>query len=469
MSKEQLRKSPLFSGLNEEDLQWLYDSAQRVPLAPGDPVMGEGEAADAAYLVLAGDFEVTKRSGDREFVIDRRSAGDFMGEIALLENARRTATVRALTRAEVLEVKRDTFHELLRRCPDAALTVLQAIAGRLRHTEVTLRQSEKMATLGTLSAGLAHELNNPAAAIQRSAKQLRDALTAVQRCTGDLAAQRLSAAQSALIDDLRGQIPARLAASDDRGALERGDAEAELQEWLEEQGLDEAWDVAPSIVAAGWNESELAALTGSFSASQRVALVRWLASAVVAHALVETMSQGAQRIANIVTAVKSYAYLDRGPVQLLDVHEGLDNTLAILEHKLGEGVEVVREYDRDLPRIEAYGGELNQVWTNIIDNAIDAVAGRGVIRIRTAASPNAAGAPCVVVEVTDDGPGIPAALQERIFDAFFTTKEPGHGTGLGLHISYNIIVNQHRGEVAVASRPGQTTFKISLPVRLAEN
>jgi signal transduction histidine kinase len=465
VSKELLRKSPLFAGLEEEDLERLYNSARHIKLAPGDVLIAEGADANEAYLAITGEFDVTRRSGDREFVIDRRVAGEFMGEIGLLENAQRTATVRAATEAEILEITRETFHELLRKCPDAAIAVLQTVAARLRHSEATLRQSEKMAALGTLSAGLAHELNNPAAAVQRSAAQFREALATLQRCAAALAHERFSAAQIALIEGLQAQLPARLAQSDDRKALALCDAESELQDWLEALGIDDAWDVAPPIVRAGWSLGDFAALSGGFASRQQAVLARWLSAAIVAFDLLETVSQGADRIAEIVSAVKSYAYLDRGPVQLLDVHEGLDNTLMILQHRLKQGVEVVREYDRTLPRIEAYGGELNQVWTNLLDNAIDAMDGHGTLRIRTYATQNASHVAAVAVEISDTGSGIPPAIHDRIFDAFFTTKEPGKGSGLGLHIAYSII-NLHRGEITVESEPGETTFKLTLPLQM---
>jgi signal transduction histidine kinase len=291
-------------------------------------------------------------------------------------------------------------------------------------------------------------------------------MASLERCTGELANEGFADTQAALVEQLRVELPARLSAGDDRNALVRGDAESALQERLEELGIADAWELAPPIVAAGWSVKDFDTLTAGYSPSQQAALSRWLASAVVAYSLLETLSQGANRIAEIVAAVKSYVYLDQAAVQLLDIHEGLESTLVILRHKLKQGVQVVREYDRSVPRIEAYGGELNQVWTIILDNAIDAMQGQGVLRIRTYSVQDARGAGAVVVEISDTGPGIPAGIQDRIFDAFFTTKEPGQGSGLGLHIAYGIVVNQHRGEIGVESRPGETTFRVSLPVHM---
>jgi signal transduction histidine kinase len=463
--QELLRRLALFQGLEEEDLQRLAERARRIELAPGDAIVREGEVAEAAYLILEGTFNVTKRSGEREFVIDWRRTGELIGESALLDNARRTATVRAAGRAEVLEISREAFQEILRKCPDATLTILQTIAGRLHHTELMLRQSEKMATLGTLSAGLAHELNNPAAAVQRAAAQLRDAISALKRSAGELAQQGLSSAQTSVVESLLSQESGRVSQPSALSAVEQADAEEDLQGWLEDLGIDDAWELAPVLAAAGWSGSDLDRHTAEFSPPQRAALIRWLASTGAAYALLGELDTGATRIAEIVSGVKSYAYLDRGPVQLIDVHEGLENTLVILRHKLKQGVEIEREYDLRLPRIEAYGSELNQVWTNLLDNAIDAMNGRGRIRIRTYSDQNKAGDLSAVVEISDDGPGIATESQARIFDAFYTTKDPGKGTGLGLHIAYNIIVNQHRGDIDVESRPGRTTFRVTLPVQ----
>lgn len=469
MSSEFLRQSPLFAGLAREDLDRLLAGARHLNLAPGETLIVEGEAAGAAFLVVDGTFDVTRHSGDREFVIDRRGAGELIGEAALLENASRTASVRAATAAQVLEITRETFQALVTRSPVASLAALQTIAARLRHSEVMLRHSEKMVALGTLSAGLAHELNNPAAAVQRSAGQLEGAIAGLQAGARELTRAGLSADQIALLDDLQARLPARLAAGDPRGALARERGEDALREWLDGLGVADAWAIAPEVAAAGLSVAELHALASGFTSPQQAAFARWLASAVLVHALLRELDQGAGRIAEIVAGVKSYAFLDRAPIQLVDIHEGLEDTLVILRHKLEPGVQVVREYDGSLPRIEAYGSELNQVWTNLLDNAADAVAGRGMIRIKTYAGKCTDGAPSVVVEIRDTGPGIPQETQERIFDAFFTTKPPGQGAGLGLHIAYTVVVNRHHGDIAVQSQEGETSFRVTLPIQQTQD
>jgi signal transduction histidine kinase len=244
-------------------------------------------------------------------------------------------------------------------------------------------------------------------------------------------------------------------------ALERSDREQEFQDWLGGMGLEDSWQIAPILVDSGWDRPRLEGALAGHSPEEAGVLLRWLAGSHAVGQLLGEVAQSAERISEIVLAVKSYSYLDQAPVQEVDIHRGLEETLVILRHKLASGVVVHREYDQALPRIGAYGSELNQVWTNILDNAIDAMDGKGEIRIRTYAAEGH-----VIVEITDNGPGIPEAVQPRIFDPFFTTKPPGVGTGLGLHISYNIVVQKHQGQIHVSSRPGETRFQISLPIRL---
>jgi signal transduction histidine kinase len=243
--------------------------------------------------------------------------------------------------------------------------------------------------------------------------------------------------------------------------LARSDLEEGLQTWLDERGFEDSWELAPVLVDVGWQLSTLERLLASLPEDLGADALRWLAGSHRVTSLLGEVSHSAERISEIVRAVKAYSYLDQAPVQEVDVHRGLEDTLVILRHKAEPGLVVQREYAPDLPRIEAYGSELNQVWTNLLDNAIDATRGNGVIRIRTYPDDGR-----VVVEIIDNGPGIPEAIQARIFEPFFTTKPPGVGTGLGLHISYNIIVDKHQGQIQVSSRPGETCFRVTLPVRL---
>ncbi len=327
--------------------------------------------------------------------------------------------------------------------------------------EMMLRQSEKLATLGKLSAGMAHELNNPAAAAQRGAEQLQASVAQIQQAHFDLHRFTLSDEQLDLLRSLEQGAQAATICPMDLDPLIRADRDYEVETWLEEQGVNNAWEVAPDLVSMGYDAGRLAMVAKEFVPPLIPFLVVWLSGTYTIYSLLEEIAQGAGRITAIVEALKSYTYLDQAPVQEVDVNEGLDNTLAMLRGKLEKGITVQRQYCLDLPRIEACGSELNQVWTNIIDNAVYALNGRGEITLCTRQEES-----WVVVEIVDDGPGIPEDIQAKVFDPFFTTKPPGEGIGLGLNISHNIVVNKHRGRIWLNSQPGRTCFAVHLPTRL---
>jgi signal transduction histidine kinase len=457
-----LRQVPLFADLSEVDLEQLHRMAETVSLPAGQIVLREGDSGDSLYVVLHGELEVTKRQGSQDVLLAWYKPTQFFGEMALLEQAPRSASVRTLRESRLLVVSQAAFQRLLSCSPSASLKMLHTVTSRLRSTESMLIQNEKMAALGTLAAGLAHELNNPAAAIQRSAAQLRDTLTERERLMVELDTLANDTPEKEMLSTLHAQTKERTATLPPRDPLTLSEQEDQLQEWLEDHSVGQAWELAPVLVSFGWTSDELERLAERFSDTQLPVVVRWLGANSSVYGLLEEVGQSAEAMSEIVKAVKTYSYLDQAPIQEVDVRESLENTLVLLRPKIKSGVSIRRDYADDTPRIEAYGSELNQVWTNIIDNAIDAMQGRGKLVLHTHTEDGT-----VVVEILDNGPGIPSEIQPRIFEPFFTTKAPGVGTGLGLHIAYSIVVNKHHGLIKVVSKSGETRFRVVLPVRRA--
>ena len=458
MNIQDLRKSPLFEGLSDDALQQLMDNAEPVSLKAGEPLMKQGEQGSSAFVVVSGAFEIQKQSGQSIIKIDVRNEGDVLGEMALLSSAPRSATVVAVADSETLCISKEVFENLLSTSSTAALAVLNWVMARLSQNEALLHQQERMAALGTLSAGLAHELNNPAAAAQRSASLLRESQANWQALTHELESRAFKENQSDWLDDFMQQAAQRLASPVKLDALDKIDLVDQIQAWLEANDFESAWDLAPAMANFGWDVESLNPLK---EAALFELSIRWLGAGCMMTDLLNEVQETTSRLSQIVKAMKAYTYLDQAPLLEVDVHEGLENTLVIMQHKLKQGVTVKREYTKELPHIEAYASELNQVWTNIIDNAVDAMGGSGEIVLRTYGEDDH-----IVVEIMDNGPGIPDDIQSRIYEPFFTTKPPGKGTGLGLHISHDIIANRHHGQLIVESQPGETKFKAILPVNM---
>jgi signal transduction histidine kinase/RimJ/RimL family protein N-acetyltransferase len=460
-----LEKVPLFAGLAPPELARIGAIATEVELPAGATLMAQGDPGDALYVVLEGDLAVTARAGAGEVAVTTVGPGSVQGEIAVLDGGARRATVRSATPARVLRIGREDLLDVLAREPAVLRTLVGTVAGRLRGLEASAQQQARLVSLGTLSAGLAHELNNPAAAAASSVARLEAALDAWDRASVALGAPTGSAPIAGeLLDALREQIARRAAEPpliDPLDAADRRDAVGVL---LGRLGVPDPWEPAAALVALGWDGNELDDLLAPFETDEaRVVVATWLAASALARTLVAEVALATGRITEIVGAVREYSYLDRAPVQRIEVTAGLESTLVILRARWKHGVVISRSYAPDLPRIEAYGSELNQVWTNLLGNAIEAMAGEGSLELVARHAPGGDG---VMVEVRDSGPGIPAEALARIFDPFFTTKEVGAGTGLGLHISRSI-VERHGGRLEVASTgPTGTCFRISLPARL---
>lgn len=462
MIQELLNRVPLFHNLSEEDFRRICGMIEEIDLPAGETLFDEGSPGDRAYIIQSGELEVVKATSGRDVLLAVRGPGDVIGEMSLIEDVPRTATVRARTDARLAVISHEQFDRLLDTSPTAARTMLQVVLARLRETEGLLRQSEKMAQLGVLVAGIAHELNNPAAAVKRGADHLQATIDELETLREELANCALDEGQRRLLDELEGVLTMTATPITQIDALALSDLEETLLDMLEANAVPDAWRLVPALVEIGMDKPLLDRVITGFPSEYLHTVLEWLAARYNAHQLLNEIGQGAVQVSEIVQALKTYSYLDRGPVQRVDVHEGLENTLVILRSKLKKGIRVTKDYAPDLPMIDAYGSELNQVWTNLIDNAADAVGeSSGEITLRT--RPAEGG---ILVEVEDNGAGISAEAQARIFEPFFTTKPPGHGTGLGLDISYNIVTLKHGGEITFESEPGRTVFRVWLPAQI---
>ncbi|GHO99702.1 sensor histidine kinase [Reticulibacter mediterranei] len=454
---EVLRTVPLFAHLPDDLMQWVIDHSSEVHLEDGECLFEEGKPARYFFVLLEGGLLVTKRIGNRDVVLTMHEPGAFTGEIPLLAGSDYVASGCAVGASRLMRMEADEFYQMLGICTVIGRGIFAAMANRIQTTEALVQQSEKLSGLGKMAAGLAHELNNPAAASQRAVEQLQEKMLQLHASSQQLA-QHITVEQWEQLSRLASEH-----STEQLSALERSEREDELLAWLDERAVADSWELAPAFVEAGLTVAELGTLAEMIGDADLERALVWLESSLSVNDLLATVEQGTARISGLVKAIKEYSYMDRAQLQEVDIHAGIESTLIILKHKLKGGIEVIREYDPHVPRISAYASELNQVWTNILDNAIDAMQGKGIIHIRTMQKGT-----FVCVEIVDNGPGIPAEIQSRIFEPFFTTKDVGKGTGLGLDTAYRIVVVDHNGTITTSSVPGETTFRICLPEKFVK-
>jgi len=451
----ELSRVPVFAGLPESQLTWFLGVAQELRLKPGETYVRQNDPAEAMFVMLEGELQARGELNGQTIVLSFKP-GDVTGTLPFSRMKQASVTGTALTAGRVLRFPAAKFPELVQKMPELTKRLVGLMSDRIRETTRIEQQRDRLASLGKLSAGLAHELNNPASAARRAAGQLREFLIRVKNASHELGKRTLTPEQKAEIEKLEAAFSKTEGPPPD--ALTVSDLESEIDSLFRSHGLNDLWQLSADLAQKNVKPSVLAPLFDTLDAeTARAALVRIAASVEVASLLDEIESSTA-RISDLVKAIKEYTYMDQAPVQNVDIVKSLETTLTIMNHKLKRGVSVERDYQRVPLLVNSFGSELNQVWTNLIDNAIDAMSGTGELRVRTFRQDG-----CVVVEIGDNGPGIPDEVQPHIFEPFFTTKEVGQGTGLGLD-TVQRIVKKHKGNIQVNSKPGDTRFQVWLPL-----
>jgi signal transduction histidine kinase len=454
-----LRPIDLFADLSDAELQTWCDAAVLKEIPAGTVYAKQDETKTGLILILAGTIEALVQNGTGDEPIGDHVAPTWMGAIPTLVGG--PSAVRMVARDDVRAavIPADDFIDLVRAHRPVFLRVMAMVRPVTRR--ITQRESnrERLAALGTMSAGLAHELNNPVSAAKRAASDLADALDVLTGTVGLLVEAGIERAQAAELVALQREAAATCAGHEPLSALDAADAEDALSDALAAAGVDEPWRISETLASGGVDPAFVARVADA-AGPATAATLRWIAASLGARQLSAELRDSTDRMGQLVKAIKTYAYMDRGELIEVDVHEGLDSTLTLLKHKLKHTqIEVERDYDSALGRLTVHGAELNQVWTNLLDNAIDALGDSGRITITTRADGD-----CAEIDIADDGPGIPAEIRDRVFDPFFTTKEVGSGTGLGLDTARRIVVERHHGSLTLESRPGRTVFRARLPI-----
>jgi len=454
----ELLRIPAFAGLPDDQLGWFLSQSRELHVKAGDIYLRQGDPADAMFVILEGQLQARGELSGNTVVISM-NPGDVTGVLPFSRMKSFTVSGRAITDARVLRFPATLFPDLVQKMPVLAQRLVGLMSDRIRETTRMEQQRDRLAALGKLSAGLAHELNNPASAAKRAASQLRGMLYRIRDASHELGRRELTLAQKSEIEKLEASLMAR----DDPppSALAVSDLEDQLDSLLRSHGQEGLWQVAADLAGKGVRPAVVESLFATLGPETARAALERIAALLEVSTLLNEIESSTSRISDLVKAIKEYTFMDQAPVQNVDIVKSLETTLTILNHKLKKGVVVQRDYQKVPLLVNSFGSELNQVWTNIIDNAIDAMGGKGELRVRTYRDDA-----CVVVEIGDNGPGIPPEVQSHIFEPFFTTKGVGEGTGLGLD-TVQRIVRKHKGNIQVSSKPGDTRFQVWLPLAQA--
>ena len=464
---DNLLKLDLFQTLPRTHLDWICARVVEINLAQGEIFIKEGDIPRDFLILVSGRMSITHWSEGVEMPVGQHLATAFFGEIQVLTEKPVPVTLRALTPCRIYQLSGEDFRSLLHQCRDFERKIFCTVETRLRELESFLRSREKMAALGTLAAGLAHELNNPAAALVRTLKDVIPAWRELERMNLMYAQLNVEPEHTQKWLEIR-DAGFDYVVNNQVDLISLSAREEKILEWLEDYGVEAPWNLAEPLAIGGVDLETVARLLERWRDRPREIReqpLRWLALSFEVISTIESGLKGAERISKLVHSMKSYSHLDRGAQQMVDVREGIEDTLHLLSYKLKQGIEVRRDYELDLRKIPAYGDELNQVWTNLIDNAIDAMNDKGVLEIKTCLSDKyLRNKKYIRVEITDSGSGISEKIQSRIFEPFYTTKDVGKGSGLGLDTVKKIVENRHGGMISFQSKPGKTTFIVCLPL-----